>query len=314
MNPDPAVVLAVDPEHPLSEGTVRFVVDSAKRLDLDIELVTVVPTVVGGPTGTWEVGIPFDQLVAAGRERLDHAVARVRDRAGGDRCVSGTLLRGGVAATLIERSRLAELLVMEHRQHGHRARIPVGSIAAAVAARAHAPVVIVPAGWEPQDGPRPIVVGVEDEKRAESELWTALGLAATDDVPVQVIRAVYLPDAYREILQRDLGEEEFLRLAREKLVADAPLPESVCEQVPCTFEARFGRAVEVLVDATLAASLLVVARRDPMLPFGSHLGPVVRALLREARCPVMVVEPRLGESVMVAAHEAGSAGDGVAAR
>ncbi|HRD59843.1 MAG TPA: universal stress protein, partial [Nocardioides sp.] len=49
---------------------------------------------------------------------------------------------------------------------------------------------------------------------------------------------------------------------------------------------------EILVKASAASSLLVVARRDPRLPFGSHLGPVVRQLLREAECPVMVVEPR----------------------
>jgi hypothetical protein len=27
------------------------------------------------------------------------------------------------------------------------------------------------------------------------------------------------------------------------------------------------------------------------MPFGSHLGPVLRQVLREAKCPVLVVEP-----------------------
>ena len=64
------------------------------------------------------------------------------------------------------------------------------------------------------------------------------------------------------------------------LMRDAQLPPSVCERVPCTFEVRWGRAAEVLVDASAASSLLVLARRDPRLPFGSHLGPVVRQGLR----------------------------------
>jgi hypothetical protein len=51
------------------------------------------------------------------------------------------------------------------------------------------------------------------------------------------------------------------------------------------------------VDASAASSLLVVARRDPLMPFGSHLGPVVRQVLREAECPVMVVEPMLARSI-----------------
>ena len=67
--------------------------------------------------------------------------------------------------------------------------------------------------------------------------------------------------------------------------------------MPCTFEVRWGRAGEVLVDASAGSSLLVVARRDPLLPFGSHLGPVVRQVLQHAACPVMVVEPSLSEPV-----------------
>jgi hypothetical protein len=41
----------------------------------------------------------------------------------------------------------------------------------------------------------------------------------------------------------------------------------------------------------------VVARRDPLVPFGSHLGPIVRQVLREAECPVMVVEPTLARPI-----------------
>ena len=72
---------------------------------------------------------------------------------------------------------------------------------------------------------------------------------------------------------------------------------SVCERVPCTFEVRWGRPEEVLLDAAAASSLLVLARRDPRLPFGSHLGPVVRHVLERAGCPVMVVEPMLAQSI-----------------
>ena len=75
-----AIVVGVGPQGHLSEGTMAFVVDTASRLDLGIELVHVVPTMVGGPTGTWEVGVSFDQLVAEGRTHLDEAVRRVRDR------------------------------------------------------------------------------------------------------------------------------------------------------------------------------------------------------------------------------------------
>jgi hypothetical protein len=153
--------------------------------------------------------------------------------------------------------------------------------------------VSVPAAWTPAGRALPITVGVEDAKRADAELWTALGLAAGMDVPVQAVRATYLAQAYQEVLRRETNEEDFLRLAREELIRDANLPESVCDRIPCSFEVRWGRPAAVLVDASAGSSLIVVARRDPLLPFGSHLGPVVREVLREAECPVMVVEPSL---------------------
>ena len=292
-----AIVVGIGHDGHLSDGTIAFVVDTAVTLELGIELVHVVPTLVGGPTGTWEVGITFDQLLAEGQARLDEALARVRARLGGQQPVSARQVRGGVIASLIDLSRGAQLVVLERRHLGRWARLTEGSITAGVAARAHAPVVSVPQGWKPPRRPWPITVAVEDAKRADAELWTALGLAAASDLAVQVVRVAYLPEAYQEILRREANEEDLLRLARKELIRDAHLPECVCDRVPCTFLVKWGRPAEVLVDASACSSMLVVARRDPRLPFGSHLGPVVRQVLREAECPVMVVEPTLARPI-----------------
>ena len=294
-----AIVVGVGPEGHLSDGTIAFVVDTAERLELGIELVHVVPTLVGGPTGTWEVGITFDQLVAEGQARLDAALARVRARVGEDQpvqpgsCAVASSPASSTGAGTPSSS--CSSVVTSAAGRG----LTEGSITAGVAARAHAPVVSVPQGWQPPRQPRPITVAVEDAKRADAELWTALGLAAASDLPVQVVRVAYLPEAYQEILRREANEEDLLRLAREELIRDAHLPESVCDRVPCTFVVRWGRPAEVLVDASASSSLLVVARRDPRLPFGSHLGPIVRQVLREAECPVMVVEPTLARPIPV---------------
>jgi nucleotide-binding universal stress UspA family protein len=88
-----------------------------------------------------------------------------------------------------------------------------------------------------------------------------------------------------------VNHEEMLSSAHDELVRDVNLPAELCERVPCSFAVRWGRPADVLVAASERSSLLVVARRDPHLPFGSHLGPVLRRVLREARCPVLVVEP-----------------------
>ena len=51
-------------------------------------------------------------------------------------------------------------------------------------------------------------------------------------------------------------------------------------------------AAEVLVESSADAQLLVIGRHDPLVPIGSHIGPVARAVLREATCPVLLATPR----------------------
>jgi nucleotide-binding universal stress UspA family protein len=295
-----AIVVWIAPAGRVSDGTIAFVVETAASLQMGVQLVHVVPTVVGGPTGVWDVGVAFDRPRCPGPGRLDNALARFRGRAARGVPMEAALVRGGVVANLVERSRTAELVVLEHRHLTGWERFASGSITAGVAAQANAPVVSVPAGWQPRHRGRPVTVGVEDAKRAASEIWTALGLAAAGDLPIRLLRVAHLPRAYQEVLRREVEVEDILVVAREELERDAQLPGVVAERVPCTFEVRWGRPAEVLVESSKDSSLLVLARRDPIMPFGSHLGPVVRKVLRDAECPVMVVEPALSERVVVA--------------
>lgn len=288
---DGPVLIGVGPEGLLSEGTLGFAATAATQLGLGIELLHVVPDLVGGPTGEWDLGVGFDEMVSQGQARLDDAVRRVRDLVSGAQPVNGRLVRGAVVDTLVEHSSSAQLVVLETRDLERRERWLSGSVTAGVAARAHAPVVSVPESWLPSARQRPITVAVEDAPRAAAEIWTAFGLAAVNDAPVVVLRATYLAPAFEEMLRHRVSHEEMLRSAHDELVRDVNLPAELCERVPCSFAVRWGRPADVLVAATDRSSLLVVARRDPHLPFGSHLGPVLRRVLREARCPVLVVEP-----------------------
>ncbi len=285
------ILVGVGPEGRLSDGTLEFAVTTALQLEIGVELLHVVPRLIGGPAGTSEVGIGFEQLVSQGQVLLDEAVRRVRDRVSGAQPVSGRLVRGAVIDTLVEQSAFAQMVVLEHRDLPRWERWGSGSVTAGVAARAHAPVVSVPATWRPGDHPRPITVAVEDAERAGAEIWTALGLAAVNDARVVVLRATYLPPAIEEMMRHEVSHEQMLVSARAELAHDVNLPDEICERVPCTFAVRWGRPADVLVAASERSSLLVVARRDPALPFGSHLGPVLRQVLREATCPVLVVEP-----------------------
>ena len=285
------VLVGVGPGARLSEGTLGFAATTAEQLGIGILVLHVVPRLVGGPHGVSDIGIALDQLVEDGHARLEETVRRVRDRVTSAVPVDGRLERGPVIDTLVDQSATSQMVVLEHRDLPRWERWGSGSVTAAVAARAHAPVVSVPESWRPSDTPRPITVAIEDADRAAAEIWTALGLAAVNDSRVVVLRATYLPPAIEEMLRHGVSHEGMMAAARAELARDVDLPPEVCERVPCTFAVRWGRPGDVLLEATDRSSLLVVARRDPMLPFGSHLGPVLRQVLREARCPVLVVEP-----------------------
>ena len=58
-----------------------------------------------------------------------------------------------------------------------------------------------------------------------------------------------------------------------------------------------GRAIEAILDASQGAQLLVIGRHDPLVPVGSHIGPVARAVLREATCPVLLASPHARHAV-----------------
>lgn len=291
--PGPAgpILVGIGPSGRLSEGTLGFAATTAEQLGIGILLLHVVPRVVGGPHGVVDSALALDQLLADGQARLDETVRRARDRVSGTVAVDGRLERGPVIETLVEQSSSSQLVVLEHRDLPRWERWSSGSVTAAVAARAHAPVVSVPASWRPSSAPRPITVAVEDADRAAAEIWTALGLAAVKGSRVVVLRATYLPPAIEEMLRHGVSHDEMTAVARAELARDVDLPAELCARVPCSFAVKWGRPGDVLLEATGRSSLLVVARRDPQLPFGSHLGPVLRQVLREARCPVLVVEP-----------------------
>ena len=82
--------------------------------------------------------------------------------------------------------------------------------------------------------------------------------------------------------------EDFSASAREQL--DALLAD-VCREfpdVPVEVDVRHACAAEALVKSSEGAALLVIGRFDQRVPRGSHLGPVTRAVLREASCPVLL--------------------------
>jgi hypothetical protein len=63
---------------------------------------------------------------------------------------------------------------------------------------------------------------------------------------------------------------------------------------------------EALLAGGQSSQLLVIGRRHHLLPLGSHLGPVARAVLQYSTAPVLL-EPESPREVRVTLHDAAAA-------
>lgn len=85
-------------------------------------------------------------------------------------------------------------------------------------------------------------------------------------------------------------DERLKERAIREIEAELRLLEPDLRGISVTIEARHDHPADALVSASKQADVLVLGRHDPQLPLGSHLGPVVRAVLRAAHSPVLLID------------------------
>ncbi|HEY0948648.1 universal stress protein, partial [Nocardioides sp.] len=159
-----------------------------------------------------------------------------------------------------------------------------------VVALADVPVVAVPAGWR-EDRPGLVIAGADDGGGAPAVVAAALAEARARGCGVRVLNAWHYRDPYDDLVFDEPAAEAHSD-ERGRMLADrlaGVLAEA--EGVPVELQIVHDRAADALIHACERASLLVVGRHRHTIPLGPHLGSVVRAVLRHATCPVLVVDP-----------------------
>jgi nucleotide-binding universal stress UspA family protein len=290
--PGPPVLIAVESAENAG-AALEFGEREAARLQCGLSLLHALNTTVYSGSDTYV----FEDLVGPAEEMLRTLAKRAEERLGGSVPVTWEVARGPAVRTVVERSADSRIVVVQGAEKGRLERLVTGQVRNGIAARAHAPVVCVPAGWTPRSDRRgPVVVGVDDPQPDPRLLRLALACAAERDVPLRVFHAWWfvepLDDTAFTSFQAQrwcLQMEHTLRTAVDRLVED----DGDVLATPDAIDVRavHERPADGLVEQSRDAELLVVGRRDPQLPLRSHLGPVVRAVLQRAECPVMVVEP-----------------------
>jgi nucleotide-binding universal stress UspA family protein len=202
--------------------------------------------------------------------------------------VTTAAVDGGAAHVLIEASGTAALLVVGNRGRGGFASLLAGSVSQQVSTHALCPVVVVRGRGDRATGP--IVVGVDGSASAEHALGLAFEQAAARNRGVVAIRAFPSPvHAWGVGVPLAVYDDTELRAAGRRAVEDSVAGwHEKYPRVPAEARLADGHPIDVLVDASHDAQLVVVGTRGHGGFGGTLLGSVGLALVHHADCPVLV--------------------------
>jgi nucleotide-binding universal stress UspA family protein len=281
--PTDAVLVGISPDG--YEAALAFAIAEARRTQQPLHLVHVVPA----RSGDAYVGVHGGMLDLA-KTTLEEAVAQAEALSGHDVTVTGEVVdHGWVVDDLARHTEGAALLVLQHRALSRLHRLFASSVVLGVASRAHVPVVSVPEDWTAEDRETPVVTAaVQDAVEAPALLRAGFEEAAARGAQLVVLHAWWLSSGYDVAVVDDAMREEHSARFREDLVQALTPVSSEFPDVDVQVLVRHAPPVEAVLDAAEGSDLLVLGRRSHVLPIGSHLGPVARASLGHATCPVLV--------------------------
>jgi nucleotide-binding universal stress UspA family protein len=247
------------------------------------------PLGYGVPLNPYDLGVPgpteaaqqmLDQLAAELTERHPAVDVQVRQVA------------GGPAATLVEESRRADLVVVGSRGVGGFAGLLLGSVSGQVAQHAHCPVLVIRPAEQPIPVDGPVLCGVDGSESAALAVRLAADEAVrrNTDLVLMHVRAAERdgsgPEKAAEAVATGQAESaELLARAAARIRSDHPVL-TVVERPE-----RDAAPEQALITASGEAALVVVGSRGRGGFVGLLLGSVSQALVQHAHCPVLVAHP-----------------------
>ena len=281
------VVVGIN-ESPGAEAALRWAIGDARVRKVPIQLTYAYRwTYAFGqvPKFAYVPDVDLHQSRDFAERIVTRMVGRVRELDPGIE-VHGAAVDGPPARVLIDASRYASVLVLGSRHLRGLGSVMLGSVSAAVAARAACPSVVVrgPAGLpEERAG---VVVGVDGTEASEAVLQFGFDHASRYKVPLRAVLCWH-PDLLAAMMWRpeppapervEAWLSETLAGWREKY-RDVELHAAVIREHPA----------DGLVLASLSQHLLVVGSRGRHALPGTLLGSVSQGVLHHATCPVAVV-------------------------
>lgn len=249
-------------------------------------------------------GPPVTQAGAAGV--LQDAVRHAEQMLGPDVEVTGMLVRGPCVESVLDASAEARVVVLQRRDLLHLIRALTRSLDGAAVRRAPIPLVCVPPGWAPPEpDDRPVTVGVDAPEHSTDLLRASVALAHERGAPLRVLHTWSFPKPYDDAVLLRVGRE-WEAWARED-IENVLRPLHAGLGVSVDIDVHHGPPLPALLDAAATSRLVVLGRHGIHRALGSRLGPVTRAVLHDAPCPVVLL-PTTSHPIDPVAADLASAG------
>jgi nucleotide-binding universal stress UspA family protein len=286
------VVVGVDGSA-ASLAALEWAARDADLRDLPLTLVHVLAQV---DAAAWiDVPIPEDFVEMRdrrGEEIMRDAVSAAAQRISDESRVPihQCMVEGRAAATLVDMSKDAQMVVVGCRGLGKIEGLVLGSVSAALLHHAHGPVAVVHEEFSAADRPAdaPVVVGVDGSPASELAVEVAFDEASRRGVGLIAVhawldRSATVPGLYWEDFRVDAQETLAERLAGwSERYPDVAVERTAVESKPA----------EELIGLSETAQLVVVGSHGRGGFAGLLLGSVGSAVAHGARSAVIVVRPR----------------------
>lgn len=270
----------------MEQAALRFAAECARREGLQVVLVHAFR--VSTPAPPPSVRITYAEAVDVAERIIKEVGDEFAEMTGDSVQFRAVAVPGHPSRVLVDLSRGARMVVVQHRGLHGLGRLFVGSTANVAAAHAECPVISVTHEWRSGDAPGEVVVGVHEGGEPRAVLEAGFTWAAVAGVPLRVVHAWRLDVAYDDLVT-DVDAATWRDEQKEALATAVLTLRELHPDVPVTLEVRHQWPVDVLVDDSQVASLVVVGRHASRKWAPERLGSVARTVLRESKCPVMVV-------------------------
>ena len=276
-------------------AAVDWAAGEADRRGVSLLVVTV--TDDPGASASLMVGLPVvpDLVVDAARELAETGSARAAKVLPEAR-IELEVRHGSAAGHLVEISKGASLLVVGNTRRSELGSLVSGSVAFALCAHAHSPVVVVPGNARQGAATRGVLVGVDGSPASAAAVGLAAEAAVRSGVPLNILSAWSVPvtggwiNSSWDAGGSDLTWNDALRDAATALVdQSAAGVRSRHPDLTVAVTVSHNTAAQALVDEGRDAHLVVVGSRGRGGFASLVLGSVSHILMHESRSPVMVV-------------------------